>query len=116
MSKVVTPLVVELVYDRDCPHVALARSMIRAALSDVGTEINWTEWERADDRTPEPLRHYGSPTILVNGRDVAEDEKGSIQTDGKACRIYSDETGIRGAPRARLIANAIREAVLHVRD
>ena len=42
MSKVVTPLVVELVYDRDCPHVALARSMIRAALSDVGTEINWT--------------------------------------------------------------------------
>jgi len=42
--------------------------MIRAALSEVGTEIGWTEWDRADSRTPETLRRYGSPTVLVNGR------------------------------------------------
>ncbi|HJP85728.1 MAG TPA: hypothetical protein VJ852_07040 [Gemmatimonadaceae bacterium] len=108
MTDVNKPLRVELVYDRDCPHVALARSMIRAALSDVGTEISWTEWERADKKTPEQLRHYGSPTILVNGRDVVAENE-SIQTDGKSCRVYADENdGMRGAPRAQLIARAIR--------
>jgi len=113
MIKVNQPPLIELVFDSDCPHVALARSMIRAALSEVGTEIGWTEWDRADSRTPETLRRYGSPTVLVNGRDIVEEDKESTQPDGKCCRVYADEIdGFRGAPRAKLIANAIRAAML----
>jgi len=86
--------------------------MIRAALSEVGAEISWTEWERADSRTPEALRRYGSPTVLVNSKDVVADENQPTRLDGKSCRVYTDEIdGFRGAPRAKMIANAIRAAM-----
>jgi hypothetical protein len=30
----------------------------------------WQEWEQGDTAAPAHAREYGSPTILVNGRDV----------------------------------------------
>jgi hypothetical protein len=51
--------------------------------------------------------------VLVNGRDIVDEDKESTQPDGKCCRVYADEIdGFRGAPRAKLIANAIRAAML----
>jgi mercuric ion transport protein len=103
-------LQIELVYDRDCPNVDDARAMIRAALAEVGAEIRWTEWDREDARTPERLRNYGSPTVLVNGRDVGCDENELTQSDANSCRVYlEDDESIGGAPSSKRIASAIRE-------
>jgi mercuric ion transport protein len=102
---------VELVYDRDCPNVDRARAMIEMALRSVGAQTDWTEWDRADVTTPIEFRNYGSPTVLVNGRDVGCDENSSAQSDANSCRVYMDECGcVCGAPSARLIATAIRGA------
>ena len=100
---------VDLIYDRDCPNVEQARSMIRTALSELGATLHWTEWDREDARTPNELRCYGSPTVLVNGRDVGSEENESA-SDASSCRVYLDESCCVGAPSATLIANAIREA------
>jgi mercuric ion transport protein len=100
---------VELVYERGCPNIERARVMIRAALLDAGADPVWHEWDRDDAGTPLPLRRYGSPTVLVNGRDVGCDENATAQSDANACRVYIDESGCAcGAPSARLIVTAIR--------
>jgi mercuric ion transport protein len=100
---------VELIYDRDCPNVERARTMIRQALEDVGAEVRWTEWDREDARTPAELKHYGSPTVLVDGKDVGCNEQESSEPNGNSCRVYADETGcLCGAPSAKLITDALR--------
>lgn len=100
---------IELVYDRDCPNVEQARAMIRAALAELGAESHWTEWDREDERTPDALRRYGSPTVLVNGRDVSSDERADEPSHGRSCRVYTADNGcLSGAPSAALIATAIR--------
>jgi hypothetical protein len=104
-----TELRIELVFDRDCPNVHQARLMIRAALADVGAQSSWTEWDREDDRTPEALKHYGSPTVLVNGRDVCLLGTEETSSHGNSCRVYiGDDDRLHGAPSAALIASAIR--------
>lgn len=100
---------VERIYEQSCANIGRARMMIRAALLDVGADPEWREWDRDDPNTPLPLRRYGSPTMLVNGRDVGCDENESAKSEANSCRIYFDESGCGcGAPSAHLIATAIR--------
>jgi hypothetical protein len=54
--------------------------------------------------TPEHLRQWGSPTILVDGRDIAGDPP-----TGPSCRIYGTGTAGRGPPD-ELIARALSAA------
>ena len=106
-----TSVQVDLVYDRDCPHIDEARATIRAALEAVGSEIDWREWDREDSRTPQELRGYGSPTVLVNGRDVVAIGNESTASDANSCRVYFDECScICAAPPATVIERAIRAA------
>lgn len=101
---------VELVFDRDCPNVGRARAMIRTALAEVGASAVWEEWDRADAATPAELRSYGSPSVLVNGRDVGG-ENDAVRSDANSCRVYTDDCGCAcGAPPAGLIVRAIRHA------
>jgi len=85
--------------------------MIHAALRMVGAPPTWSEWDRADAGTPAEFRSFGSPTVLVNGRDVGCDENEPPLSDANSCRVYVDESGcLCGAPSADLIVAAIRGA------
>lgn len=95
---------VELIYDRDCPNVPQARENLLRALAQAGLAPRWREWDRADAGAPGHVRAYGSPTVLVNGKDVA----GSDTADAACCRIYtSGEGGHQGAPPVALIVTAL---------
>lgn len=90
---------VELIYDRDCPHVVLAREALRAGFAEAGLAPSWTEWERGAPQSPARVRGYGSPTVLVDGSDVAGESPG---TGAASCRLYLDARGgLRGAPTGR---------------
>ena len=93
---------IELVYFQGCPHVDAARSAVRNALSAMGLPLEWTEWDREDDSTPPALRPYGSPTVLVNGRDVMP-----AQSDGNCCRVYPGRDGVQAAPSVESICTAL---------
>lgn len=100
-----TPMLkVELIYDSDCPNVSPARENLLRAFSHAGLIPRWREWERADARTPEYARAHGSPTVLVNGKDIA----GPSAADATCCRIYANSDGsTQGAPPVALIAAAL---------
>lgn len=96
---------VELIYDASCPNVKEARSRLIRAFVRTGVSARWREWERHSPDSPDYVRGYGSPTILINGRDV-QDAMSSVEAD--SCRIYWDESGtLQSAPPVELIATAL---------
>ncbi len=95
---------VELIYDSDCPNVPQARENLLRAFGLTGLVPRWREWDRADAEAPEHVRAFGSPTVLIDDRDVAD----SDATDAACCRIYAGEDGKHhGAPSVALIAAAL---------
>ncbi len=96
---------IELVYDCDCPNVEAARSQLRRALIEVGLDTQWKEWDREGADVPDHVRHYGSPTILVNGKDVAGL---GTEADSNSCRVYADADGrLQGIPSVEMIRAAL---------
>jgi hypothetical protein len=100
----VTPTV-ELIFDAACPNVDAARLHLGQALIRVGLPPQWVEWDRAAPDVPAHARRHASPTVLVNGRDVAV---GSELDCGDGCRVYTDAAGVlRGAPGVETILAAL---------
>lgn len=98
---------VELIYDRDCPNVAEARAALLEAFAGTGVPARWIEWQRDAADSPEYVRQYGSPTILVEGRDVGEARPGEPVD---CCRLSADRRyGFRRAPSAAKIAAALHK-------
>jgi hypothetical protein len=78
---------VDLIYDADCPNVRAARDQLLRAFCAAGLVPRWREWDRGDAASPPEVRAYASPTILVDGADVAP----TAPLDGtSACRLYVD--------------------------
>src|SRR5688572_2254909 len=96
---------VELLYFPDCPNVGAARERLRRAFAVLGLPPQWTEVDVTSDTAPVHTREYGSPSILVDGRDVT----GAAPSGGTSCRVYtgSDEPGV---PPLDVIVAALRAA------
>ncbi len=95
---------IEFIYERSCPNIANARTQLRLALEQTGLPARWQEWEHHDRRSPAYARRYGSPSILVDGVDVA----GEPASEAPSCRIYSSSRGRnRGVPDASLIRTTL---------
>lgn len=98
----------ELVYDRDCPNVDAVRAALRCACAVMGIAPTWEEWDRNAQDSPGYVRGYGSPTILVEGQDVAGAEP---HADANCCRLYnSNAGGLRGVPPVEQIVAAMRRS------
>lgn len=99
---------VELIYDADCPNAAQTRSLLIKAFTQTGVSARWREWERAAPDSPEYARSYGSPTILVDGEDVAG---AGLVSGAGACRVYSDLRGkLSRTPPLETICSALLRA------
>lgn len=98
---------VELIYDPDCPNYRAARTELLKAFSEIQMTPHWVEWDRSAPDTPPHARIYGSPTILVNGRDIAK----TGPSHGNSCRLYPGEkNGFQGIPTLDAILAAMRMA------
>jgi glutaredoxin len=83
---------VELLWWEGCPSTERALAAVRAALSDLGlsdVEVHTREIETDDDARAAGF--VGSPTILIDGKDLvpaADDEQ-----IGLSCRVYRRRDG-----------------------
>lgn len=94
---------VDLVYASDCPNTPLARANLLLAFARAGVQPKWSEHRIGDPEAPAHTRGYGSPTILVDARDVAR-QPPSTET---CCRIYEGAAGLAQAPSAEQITEAL---------
>jgi hypothetical protein len=84
---------IELVYFDGCPNADRARANLEAALG----AGSWREWNLSSGDTPERFRRHGSPTVLVDGRDVTGEGEANA---AMACRAD-------GVPSVELIREAL---------
>lgn len=92
---------IEMIYFKGCPNVGKARENLKKALDDSGAPAEWAEWEQSDNNAPDYAQQYGSPTILVNGKDIMGGPGDCCAPD--SCRIYEG-----GAPSVEMIKSAIK--------
>ena len=98
---------VELIYDADCPNVAATRSQLIKAFTMTGVSARWKEWERSSPASPDYARSFGSPSILVDGKDIAGVHP---STGTRACRVYSGNGGtLQITPPLELICAGLLE-------
>lgn len=84
-----------------------ARREITAALREEGLPEHWEEWGQrmvGDELT------FGSPTVIVDGRDVASGDLARRTARGSCCRVYVDGNSLRGAPSCETIRKALRSS------
>ena len=87
-----------------CPNAKAAREALASALAASRIDERIEEVDTTSADTPESLRSWGSPTILIDGRDVG----GLEAPTGAGCRLYRDEEGIiRGTPDESLVRSAL---------
>ena len=107
-------LQIELVTDPGCPNADMARELLTTACREAEIPAVWTEWMSDDPACPGYARNLGSPSVLVNGEDVAPGPHPWApreQGDGPRCRVYRDGDAIVRVPPLQRVAAAIRNAL-----
>jgi mercuric ion transport protein len=80
---------IQLLVFEGCSHADAARRSLERALAQVDA-AGYEEIDLLAPDTPEDLRRWGSPTILVDGKDVA----GALRGHAIACRVYAGPDGV----------------------
>jgi hypothetical protein len=92
---------IDLLYFKGCPNVDQARDHLKKALAQLSLPIQWNEIDVEDPNTEPHLKGFPSPTILVNGFDVATGLKSA--PGSSACKIG-------GIPETARIIESIKKS------
>lgn len=98
---------VTLLYFPGCPNWQTADANLRAALEETGADVAVQRRVVDTVEDAERLEFFGSPTILINGRDPFA-EPGAVS--GLSCRVYRTPAGVAGAPTVAQLRTALAAA------
>ena len=70
---------IEVLFVRNCPHHPAAVKELKAVLSVEGVVDEIQEVEVKDAKSAEEFKFQGSPTIRINGRDIAGEDRKSTR-------------------------------------
>ena len=96
---------VEVLYVAQCPSHAAAVKLGKAVLAQEGLTAEIHEVLVTDQYMAEDLRFLGSPSIRINGQDVASDAQ-KVKSYALSCRLYPGSQQV-GVPPAELVRSAI---------
>lgn len=92
---------IQLIYFEGCPHVEAARAVVREAIALDAVDVVVEEIDVEASAAPAWARGWGSPTILIDGQDVA----GQSPSGASCCRLYAG-----GAPSVDAVRAGIATA------
>jgi hypothetical protein len=99
---------VEVLYVADCPTHPAAVKLVKRVLAAEGVEAEIHEVLVSDEGMARELRFCGSPTIRINGRDVAGDSQ-DARSFALSCRLYPGSKQV-GLPPTEMVHRAILKA------
>ena len=100
---------VSFLYFADCPSHEAALERLRQVLTEEGIDAEVAVVKIETDAEAEQWRFVGSPTILVEGRDI-DPPPPDVQV-ALTCRVYRREDGrISPLPPLELIRRSLRAA------
>jgi hypothetical protein len=100
---------VEILAREDCPNRGMALVVVERVIDETGVPAEIEVVEVASDEEAEAYRALGSPTVLVDGRDV--DPAPLYDQYSADDRIYRTARGPCGWPQAEWIRDALLRAV-----
>lgn len=92
---------IQLLYFSGCPNVAATRAALRDALAAEKLDLPIEEVDVEEAGAPEWARGWGSPTILIDGKEIYDQQPSGAQ----ACRLY-----VGGTPSVEVIRSRIARA------
>jgi hypothetical protein len=101
---------VEVLYVAECPSHRAAVELVQEVLAAQGVAAEIQEVLVKDGEMARELGFPGSPTIRINGRDVAGEPQ-KAPSFALSCRLYSGSEPA-GLPRAEMVHRAVLEARL----
>lgn len=104
---------VEVLYVAGCPSHRAAVALVREVLDAQGVATQIEEVLVKDGEMARELRFPGSPTIRVDGRDVAGEPQ-SAKCFALSCRLYTGSKQA-GLPPAEMIHRAVLETRMRKR-
>jgi hypothetical protein len=99
---------VEVLYVAECPSHPAAVKLVKEVLAAEGVAAEIQEVLVRDEGMADELRFSGSPTIRINGRDVAGESQ-KAQSFALSCRLYPGSKQV-GLPPVELIHGAVLAA------
>ena len=100
---------VSFLYFEDCPSHELALERLHQVLAEEGIDAEVEVVKVETDAQVEQLHFMGSPTILVEGRDI--DPPPADLQFALTCRVYRREDGrISPLPSPEMIRRGLRAA------
>jgi hypothetical protein len=99
---------IEVLYVAECPSHPAAVKLVRDILMAEGVTTEIHEVLVRDERMAGELRFLGSPTIRINGKDVAGEAQ-KAQNFALSCRLYPGSNQV-GLPPAEMVHRAVLEA------
>lgn len=98
---------VEILYVPGCPNLEPTRTLVKKLLAQEDIQAAVEAVAVTDEATATSLGFAGSPTVLVNGRDI--EPVTAAPRAGLNCRLYPDGEA-RGVPSRHSVRRAIRES------
>ena len=99
---------VEVLYVSECPSHPAAVKLLRDVLAAEGVLAEIHEVLVRDEGIARELKFAGSPTIRINGRDVAGETE-PAKNYALRCRLYTGSKHA-GLPPAEMVHRAVVEA------
>lgn len=100
---------IEVIAREDCPNRDMALIVVERVVDEVGVPADIEVVEVADDEDAAEHRVLGSPTVLVDGRDV--DPEPLYDAWSADDRLYRTDRGPCGWPEPEWIRDALLRAV-----
>src|SRR5258708_28262136 len=96
---------VEVLYVGECPSHPAAVKLVRDVLDSEGVAAEVREGLVMDDSMATHLAFSGSPTIRINGRDIAG-EPSHAKAVGVSCPLYPGSVELR-PPTTQMVPRAV---------
>lgn len=100
--------IVQILHVPGCHNLDLARRRVQEAINRLGVDIDVLERVVDTETLAADAGMAGSPTILVDGRDVVDPGETGMSL---SCRLYRTPTGHEGAPSVDAIVSALSSLV-----
>ncbi len=95
---------IELLYFTGCPNHEPTAARVRRVVERLGVHADIDKVEVTPEDDPAALKFLGSPTVLIDGRDLDPAQRDGGRY-GLSCRMFAGQ----GMPSETLIEQGIRE-------
>jgi hypothetical protein len=101
--------VIQVLYVQDCPHYPATLALVERIRAEVGFDTELHTTVIIDQAAADQARFPGSPTVRVDGHDVAPDSEPAAEYL-VGCRLYRLEHRFAGQPEERWVREALLRA------